>query len=164
MAVLDYPSLRDVARFLDAHTSPGDRIFTYGNAPEILFKAERADAVPEFDSYFFNIRRATNTAMLDPGERRSLDTLQAVVQADACPRLRRRPAAMIFCDGAEWSWGPGIDNASEICPEIRPMVSNEYTLAHSVGCWHVYLRNDLATAPAGPGRSSEDSTSVHPGA
>jgi hypothetical protein len=150
MAVLDYPSLRDVARFLDAHTKPGDRIFTYGNAPEILFKAERPDAVPEFDSYFFNIRRAT-TGTLDPAQRRSLDTLQAAVQADACPRLRRRPAAMIFCDGAEWSWGPGIDHASEICPEIRPMVSKEYRLSHSVGCWRVYLRNELASAPAGSG-------------
>ena len=54
-----------------------------------------------------------------------------------------RPAAMVFCDGAEWSGGPGIDDASEVCPEIRPMVRNEYHLAQTAGCWHVYLHNGL---------------------
>jgi hypothetical protein len=139
LPILDYPSLHSVAQFLRTHTKPHDRIFTYGGAPEILYKAERADAVPEFNNYFFNIRRAT-TPVLDPAERRSLDELQAVVAADACPRLRQRPAAMVFCNGAEWSGGPGIDDASEICPEIRPMVHSEYRLAHTAGCWQVYLR------------------------
>jgi hypothetical protein len=143
MPCLNYPALRSVARFLHSHTKDGDRIFTYGAAPEILFKAERAEAVPEFDSYFFNIRRATTTA-LTPSETRALDKLQATVAADACPRLRQRPAAMVFCDGAEWSGGPGIDDASEVCPEIRPMVRNEYHLVQTAGCWHVYLRNGVA--------------------
>jgi hypothetical protein len=138
----NYPAMLDVARYLREHTGPRDRVFTYGPAPQVLFSAARATAVPEFDNYFFNVRRAT-TAELSPDERRSLDRLQARVAADACPRLARRPAAMVFCDGATWSRGPGVTDAAEVCPELRTIVDKEYRLAMSAGCWQVYLRNDL---------------------
>jgi hypothetical protein len=137
----DFPAMLETARYLRAHTAEHDRVFAFGPAPQVLFSAGRATAVPEFDNYFFNIHRAT-TASLSPSERVTLDRLQADVAATACPRIRERPAAMIFCDGAEWSGGSGIEAASEVCPEIRTLVQSDYQLGKSAGCWRVYLRKD----------------------
>ncbi len=137
----NFPPMLEAAAYLRAHTAPHDRVFTYGPAPQVLYSAGRATAVPEFNNYFFNIRRAT-TAVLTPSQKATLDQLQREIAADACPRLRKHPAAMVFCDGAEWSGGSGLDAAAEICPEIKPMVAADYRLAKSAGCWQVYLRKD----------------------
>jgi hypothetical protein len=139
----NYAAMGDVARFLKARTGPHERIFTYGPAPDLLLKAERALAVPEFNNYFFNVRRAT-TVPLSASERRSLDRLQAAIADDACPRLKHPPAAMVFCDAAAWSGGPGVDDASEVCPEIRDMLRTGYKLEKTAGCWRVYVRADNA--------------------
>jgi hypothetical protein len=134
-----FAAARTVARITEAD----DRVFAYGPAAKILFEARRRPAVPPFINYLLNIRRATKIE-LTPALRADLDALQRSIAHRACPRLTQHPAAVVVCDGAYWSDGPGLSDAMEVCPQLAYVKPPEYREVATYGCWHVHARSDRA--------------------
>lgn len=132
--------------FATAHTlaeitGPDDRVFAYGPAGKILFEAKRKSAVPPFSNFLLNIRRATKIE-LSRALHADIDALQKSIAHRACPRLLDRPAAVVVCDGAYWSDGPGLGDAIEVCPQLAYVKLPDYVEVATHGCWHIHARRD----------------------
>lgn len=133
-------------RKIASFTRPSDRVFAYGPAGRLLLKAERAPAVPPFNNFFFNVHRAALIALTED-QRAALDRVQREIAARSCPRLADPPAAVAVCDGADFSGGPGLTDAREVCPILAYVALPTYVEVGIYGCWHVYARHDRTPPP-----------------
>jgi hypothetical protein len=124
-------------------TRPDDRVFAYGPAGKLLFEARRRSAVPPFNNFLLNIRRALKIEV-SSAQRAAIDALQKEIARRSCPRLRDRPAAVVVCDGAYWSDGPGLSDAAEVCPQLAYVKPPDYVEVATIGCWHIHARRDRA--------------------
>jgi hypothetical protein len=149
-AHINHGDMAAAARKLREVTQPGDRVFAYGPAGRLLYEAQRATATPPFTNFFLNLRRA---AILDlpPDIRANLEKVQRSITKRSCRRLREHPAALVVCDGADWSGGPGLSDAAEVCKELAYAQPPEYVEVGRYGCWRVFAR-DIDHGQADGGR------------
>jgi hypothetical protein len=121
-------------------TRDDDRVFAYGPAARLLYEAQRLPAVPPFANFFLNVNKAAVIPLTDD-QRATLEDVQRRIAHRACPRLREMPAAVVVCDGADWSGGPGLADAREICPQLAYVTPPTYVEVGVYGCWHVLARS-----------------------
>jgi hypothetical protein len=143
---VNHADLHAAAKAVAAVTRPGDRVFAYGPAGRVLYAARRRPAVAPFNNFFFNVNRAA-IVELTPAQRENLAYLQREIAARACPRLREPPAAVVVCDGADFSGGPGLADAIEVCPELAYVRSPAFVEVGVHGCWRVFARRDRVENP-----------------
>jgi hypothetical protein len=143
---INHADLHAAASDVAAVTRPDDRVFAYGPAGLVLYAAKRRPAVPPFNNFFFNVNRAA-IVELTPGQRADLAYIQREVAAHACPRLRDPPAAVVVCDGADFSGGPGLSDATEVCPELAYVSPPLFTEVGHHGCWRIFARRDRVENP-----------------
>jgi hypothetical protein len=143
---INHADLNAAGRDVAAVTRPDDRVFAYGPAGLVLYSARRRPAVAPFNNFFFNVNRAA-IVELTPKQRADLAYLQREIAAASCPRLREPPAAVVVCDGADFSGGPGLSDAAEVCPELAYVKAPAFVEVGAHGCWHVYARRDRVGKP-----------------
>ena len=148
---VNHGDLGAAAARLAAITRPDDRVFAYGPAARLLYEAKRMTAVPPFANFFLNLRAAA-IIELSPDQRAMLEDVQKRIAHRSCPRLRDPPAAVVVCDRADWSGGPGLDDARAICPELAYVAPPAYTEVGVFGCWHLWARRDRVLAPSSTGK------------
>jgi hypothetical protein len=51
---------------------------------------------------------------------------------------------VVVCDAAYWSDGPGLSDATEVCPQLAYVKPPDYVEVGKYGCWHVHARSDRA--------------------
>jgi hypothetical protein len=137
----DDTQMTAAARKVAEVTRPDDRVFAYGPAPRLLYEAKRRPAVPPFVNFFFNVRRAAMIPLEDD-QRAALARIERGIARRSCSRLREPPAAVVVCDGADFSGGPGLADAIEVCPELGYVKSPAFEAVGTYGCWTVYARRD----------------------
>ena len=138
-----------VAAYLSHHTTPDDRIFYYGIDPYTLFLARRLPATPHPVS--FVLRFAPALAVHAPPEgagpdeaaRARIRDLQPAVAEQACSRLAaQHPAAMVFTAVPPNTGPDAVQDVTELCPALRPVLDAEYRQATVIEKTRVYLRKD----------------------
>ncbi len=121
-------------------TVPDDRVLAYGPAGRLLFEAKRRPAIPPFNNFFFDLRRAA-VIDLSADQQELIDEVQHGIARRSCPRLRAHPAAVAICDGADWEGPSGLADILDVCPNASYLQS--YVTVGVFGCWHV-----LAPSPS----------------
>jgi hypothetical protein len=138
-----------VAAFLKAHTQADDRVFLFGHEARVLLVSERVSAIPYYVNMIFDIATFMRRQPPAPGEEPAPEELAAFerfqkeIAVDACGRLSAHfPAAMVFEDNSLATWGipDGVDDVAHLCPDLRAWLRDRYTLASTIGSYHVYLR------------------------
>jgi hypothetical protein len=137
-AHVNHADLTLAGRRIAELSKPGDRVFAMGPAGRLLYTAKRRPAVPPFNNFFLNVKRAS-VIELSPDRRADLDELQGMIATRSCPLLKERPAVLALCDWAAWSGGPALADVLEVCPQLNYIYS-EYAEAGVIGCWRLYTR------------------------
>jgi hypothetical protein len=136
--------LHDAAQFVQDHTSPQDRVQTYGLDPYFLFLAKRHTATPVIYNFELNIEPALeggSGAQLTAAQRTALlahrDAAEELIlqRASASP-----PAAFVFFDKAPFGHPEDgeLDFATH-CPQLYRWVEDHYQAAQRFGTVRVRL-------------------------
>jgi hypothetical protein len=145
------PAPLAVAEFVKTHTRADDRVFLFGHEAHVLLLSERVSAIPHYVNMILDIatflRRQPPAAGQEPGpaETAAFERFQKEIALDACGRLSAHfPAAMVFEDNSLGTWGipDGVGDVARLCPDVRAWLRDRYTLAATIGTYHVYLRKD----------------------
>ncbi|MGH7271619.1 MAG: hypothetical protein ACREJ3_14405, partial [Polyangiaceae bacterium] len=138
--------LRETARYLQAHTTPSDRVQTYGMDPYVLFLARRLSATPYIYAYDLNADAALEGGtggIPDEAEAKTIRAIRDAHEDDLFARIKARPpAAFVFMDGVpllsrEDAW----EDFEDHCTKAAPWVEAHYREAATFGHDHVWLRN-----------------------
>jgi hypothetical protein len=116
--------------FLETHTRPEDRIFYWGDDPNILLRAERRVATPHITTWTATVLREVS---MDedhdpptPEQMGHIAAVQQMLQGDLCARaLRSHAPAMVFSDGNHIS-NDAVGDFAGFCPDIVPLLREEY--------------------------------------
>jgi hypothetical protein len=147
--------MRQAAAYLREHTSPADRVQTYGMDPYVLFLARRLSATPYIYAYDLDADAALGGgtgARPDEAQASHIRALRDAHEADLLARLAARPpAAFVFLDKSplmtrEDAW----DDFEEHCPVAASWVHARYRETAVFGHDHVWLRRDVAPAEPAP--------------
>lgn len=157
-------ALRDAAEYVEASTSPNDRVQTYGMDAYVLFLAKRKSATPYIYAYDLNADAALHGSF-DPGGLVPNDAEQARIHAlrddharDMLERLERAPPpAFVFIDRSPlMSFEDSVEDFSYHCPEAARWLAEHYRQTVSYEGIRVWLRNDVMTPvrhePPEPGK------------
>ena len=147
--------LRKTAVYLREHTSPGDRVQTYGMDPYVLFLAGRLSATPYIYAYDLDADAAIGGGTggrPDDDQIVHIRALRDAHEADLLARLAARPpAAFVFLDKSPlMTRDDAWDDFEEHCPTAAAWVHGRYREAARFGHDHVWLRDDVAPAEAAP--------------
>jgi hypothetical protein len=122
----------NAAKALAEHTQPDDRVFYFGDNPNVVYLAQRRPAIPNEVSWLIELQKE-RTVGATPRDLARIDALAAELHTAACERLvANPPAAMV---------GRYFQTAPDFCPAWPQLVKEHY---HDmlVGYIHILLRND----------------------
>jgi hypothetical protein len=150
--------LRQTASYLREHTTPADRVQTYGMDPYVLFLARRLSATPYIYAYDLNADAALaggSAGRPTPAETAVITSIQAAHEADLRARIEASPpAAFVFFDDAPTlSRSDAWSDFAEHCPPEAEWVRARYRETARFGHDRVWLRLDRVPPP-----SSQDSS------
>jgi len=141
--------MRKAATYVREHTSPGDRVQTYGMDPYILFLAQRLSATPYIYAYDLDADAALGGGTggrPDDAQAAHIRALRDAHEADLLARLvARPPAAFVFLDKSPlMTRDDAWDDFEEHCPTAAGWVHARYRETARFGHDHVWLRDDVA--------------------
>ncbi|HEY2517616.1 MAG TPA: hypothetical protein VGI39_42395 [Polyangiaceae bacterium] len=144
--------MRQAASYLREHTTPADRVQTYGMDPYVLFLAERASATPYIYAYDLNADAALAGGMLREGlhpnglEQEKIRAVRDEHEEDFFARLQKGPpAAFVFIDRSPLiTWQDAWVDLQAHVPRVATWVRQHYRQTAVFGAEHVWLRDDKA--------------------
>lgn len=107
-----FPEAIEVARYLEAHTSPGDRIAVFGSEPELLFYARRSSA-----TRYLYLYPLTEPNPLGPEMMQEL--IREVAEAN--------PMYIVWVD-IPFSWDYRVEVAEPLVRWAGELIESRYTL------------------------------------
>jgi hypothetical protein len=139
--------MRRAAAYLEARTSPADRVQVYGMDPYLLFLAKRHSATPYIYAYEVNADAALEGGWSNRPTEADVARIKAARDAhegDMLARLRKAPpAAFVFIDRAPLvSYPNAWEDFQHCCSESAKWVEETYREAEAFGEVHVWLRRD----------------------
>jgi hypothetical protein len=145
--------MREVARYLQEHTRPTDRVQEYGMDAYLLFLAERRSATPYIYAYDLNVDAALYGSDLPEGlhpdgqESQRIREIRDAHERDLLAKLKSAPpAAFVFMDRAplmtedEDAWKDFVTHNAE----AAPWVAEHYKQTAVFGDDRIWLRRDLS--------------------
>ena len=140
--------LRRAARFLDAATSPTDRVQVYGMDPYLLFLAQRLSASPYVYSFELDVDASLqggSAGKPDADERRWIEETGRRHAAELQAALESSPpAAFVFIEHLPFTYPPDSEvDFRDHCPATWAWMIDRYRRAASLGGVRVWLRNDV---------------------
>jgi hypothetical protein len=147
--------MRQAATYLREHTSPGDRVQSYGMDPYVLFLAGRLSATPYIYAYDLDADAALGGGTggrPDDDQAAGIRALRDAHEADLLARLDARPpAAFVFLDKSPlMAQDDAWDDFEEHCPAAAAWVQARYRETARFGHDHVWLRKDRAPVELAP--------------
>jgi len=144
--------LRQAAAYLRAHTTPDERVQTYGMDPYVLFLAERMSATPYIYAYDLNADAALGGDMLREGlhpngaEQARIRAIREAHEDDLLARLQRDPpAAFVFTDKSPLiTWPDAWVDLQSCSPRTASWVRAHYKQTAIFDVDRVWLRRDRA--------------------
>jgi hypothetical protein len=136
--IFDFTESWEVAKYLRAHTAPGDPIQVWGYESLVYYLAER-EAASRFQTSHGLVMRV-------PGH--ELTPMQQRWRAEFMRAVRQRPPRYVaVVRGDNWWWAPGEQTSEQLLddfPEWKRFIDEHYVLEHTVGRFLVYR---FATPP-----------------
>lgn len=132
--VFDFTEDWEAARYLAAHTRPGDRIQVWGHESLVYYLAQRS-AASRFQTSNPLVMRPPEGAITPMQERWRAEFLDAVD--------RQRPPYVVVVTGDHWWWAPGRQTSEELLDEFpawRDRIRRDYALEHRAGRLEIYRR------------------------
>jgi hypothetical protein len=137
------------ADWLATHTTPNERVQTYGMDPYVLFLARRRSATPYIYAYDLDVDAALHGSF-DPGGLRptpndeaTIRALRSTHEADLVGRFQASPpAAIVFIDRSPLlAYVEARPDFDVHCPDAAAWIdAHRYTLAVTVEPFHVWVR------------------------
>jgi hypothetical protein len=140
----------DAAAFLRENTGANDRVFYWGDDPNILLQAQRRPASPHITTWTATFLREVPTeASRDPPtatQREHIGAMEEELRKDACAHaLDAHAPAMMFSDGGHISEDAVADFAT-FCPDLLPLLESEYQEPKRIAHIRIYLRKPPSTS------------------
>jgi hypothetical protein len=145
--------MRQAARYVREHTSPGDTVQTYGMDPYVLFLAERSSATPYVYAYDLNADAALGGGTgghPTEAQAAAIRALRDEHETDMLRRLGLRPpAAFLFLDNSPLiSEADAYSDFEVHCRRSAAWVHEHYAPATRLGHYQVWLKRDKAEPEA----------------
>jgi hypothetical protein len=149
--------LRQAGAWIQEHTTPADRVQTYGMDPYLLFFAQRLSATPYIYAYDLNVDAALAgdelPEGLHPTEEQDwrIRLLAKAHEQDLLTRLQKAPPKLfVFLDKAPLiTWQDAHEDFGERVPEAAAWVDAHYTEVQSFGTVRIWERKDEGPSASG---------------
>ncbi|MBK9258733.1 MAG: hypothetical protein IPM54_02730 [Polyangiaceae bacterium] len=137
--------LRRAAQWIEEHTTPDDRVQTYGMDPYLLFLAKRLSATPYIYAYDLSPGAPLaggEGARPNEAQKQKILDIRNAHERDLLERLEKvPPAAFVFMDKAPLlSFVDALEDFAWYCPDSHAWFSERYEEKARFGTVRIFMR------------------------
>jgi hypothetical protein len=135
-AIFDFTESYSLARYLNQHTAPADRVLVWGYEPLVYYLSNRR-AASRFGITHPLVMRAPGHELVPMQRRWRAEFMRDMAE--------RKPRYVAVVQHDDWWWAPGQQSSEELLddfPEWKVYLRRSYQLEQTIGRFQVYRRTE----------------------